>query len=87
MQKIGTLDHFFDIADQLQDLGCTFTLLVKHPNGDGVLVLCNVEDAIVAGHMAASFRRTLETRFNPNLEEDSEGGDFDGPSTDPEPSL
>ena len=70
---LGSLDHFFDVADQLTGLGAQFTLLVKHPNGDGVLVLCNVEDPTLAGHMAATLRRSFNDKFiNPSQEGEEE---------------
>lgn len=66
--KLGTYDHYFDIADLLEDLGSEFILAVKHESGNGVIVLSNVGKAEVASAMLRAMDRELRDRFNPNPE-------------------
>lgn len=60
------------MADQLEEMGAEFSLTVKHVNGNGVLVISNVQDAAVARGMVAGLVKSFNERFSPNPDEGHE---------------
>lgn len=62
MPKLGTYDYYFDIADQLEELGVEFSFAVKHETG--IVVFSNVEQAGVARKMMQAQDKTFRDRFD-----------------------
>lgn len=59
----GTFDHFYDAADQLNELDTPFMVLVQPNHGKDVLVLGNVETRQTAESFLRAFREAVELRF------------------------
>lgn len=62
--SVGTYDFYFDIADELEELGAEFTLAIHPVGSDGVVVFSNVENARVAREMVRSQDTMFRERFN-----------------------
>lgn len=62
MQKLGTYDFYFDICDQLEELGVEFSFSVK--GEAGVVVFSNVEDPVLARRMVQAQDKTFRERFD-----------------------
>lgn len=73
---VGTMDFYFDMADDLEDLGVDFSLTVR--NGDSVTVLSNVNSVGVARVLLRAQEKMFRERVNPNQDQEP---DSDGPST------
>ncbi len=64
VMRIGTYDHYFEIADQLEKLGIEFSFAVKHDTG--IVVFSNVEVPGVARRMMEAQDKTFRERFDPD---------------------
>lgn len=68
----GTYDYYFDMADQLEEMGVEFSLTVKHVGGEALLVVSNVQREDVARGMVAGLVKSFKERFNPSPDGDHE---------------
>jgi hypothetical protein len=82
-RTVGTYDFYFDMADKLEALGTEFSLVVKQ--GDGCIVLSNVQSSDVARNMLRAQDNMYRDRFNPNP--DAEYEDQDGEDDEDDPST
>lgn len=65
MEKLGTFDFYFDVADKLKDLGVEFVILVRPPGVKSILNYSSVNDELTAEKMEESLRIGFDARFGP----------------------
>lgn len=74
---LGSLDFFFDKADELEKLGTEFCLMVKHPQDKSVVILCNVKDKELGVAMTGALARAIRDKFSGEPEDEDPSPDSD----------
>lgn len=74
MEKLGTFDFYFDVADKLKELGVEFVVMVRPPGVKSILNYSHVTDPLVAEKMEESLRMGFDATFGPPGDEDGDDG-------------